>query len=366
MAWYTPAEVRDHLVTEGPIGAVAAQSNSIGCRAQDGQQLLRACTWFAFPMVLVLAVPTRAQEPEEKSGILYLVPQRPLEPDPLRISNNNLFHAMFGFLPMESARVPEEWRLDVGIFTDISSGKLSITESPGFLFRYDATLLEVNLDSRLSIPGGWQAMLGLDLSDLLEESQQDILLTHSSRGTFIPASTRSTGVGDLRLGLKKSLFRFGPEDRQGTLGAAIGAKIPISTDKDDLLTSDGFDFALSALYTQEFAPVSIHVNVGALFPEDARVFAQKVETQIAFTAGLAVVYPFNEWGALIAQFQMNQSVFNDSANSLGILDDTVGTLSSGVRFRVGSYFLELSGGTGINDQSSDLVITVAFWVPVSL
>jgi len=41
---YTPAEVRDHLVTDGPIGAVAAPSNCVGCRAQDGQQLLRART----------------------------------------------------------------------------------------------------------------------------------------------------------------------------------------------------------------------------------------------------------------------------------------------------------------------------------
>jgi|GEM_PF-3223558 len=313
-----------------------------------------------------LSVGGQAQEtekvgPREEFSVLHLVPPKPLYRSPARISSNNLLQALFGFLPLESARTLEEWRLDVGVTEDISSGSLDVVTDEYF-FHYDATLFETNIELRLGLPAGFEARLGLDISELFQGDDKIIL--ERNPGLFlVEPGERGFGTGDLKLSLKKSIWTFQGQESSGGIGLVAGIKIPVPTDQEDLLTSSGVDFAASVLYTHEVGPFSFHLNLGLILAGSARVFGEDVETRPALTFGAAVAYQFAEWGLALIQIQGNQSVFSGSADSVSILDDWVATVHLGGRFRIGSYFLEPSIGTGLGDRSSGFVATVGFVVP---
>src|SRR5205807_1806784 len=120
----------------------------------------------------------------------------------------------------------------------------------------------------------------------------------------------------------------------------VGTKIPLSRSRQDLLSSGGVDVAAGVVWTEEVAPFTFHVNLGAIIPGKVQVFEESVDTRNAITFGAAAVYTFAEWGALIAQVQGNQSVFKNSNDSIAILNKMVFTGHLGGRFRIGSYFLE--------------------------
>lgn len=288
---------------------------------------------------------------------LHLVRQRPLSRAPMRVSSNNLLHALFGFLPLESAETLEEGRLDVGLFEDISSGSLEIITADWF-FRYDATLLESNLVARAGFAGDWELVAGIDVSNLLE-NDGDIILARQGQ-LLIRQGDRGMAVGDFRLSGKKRLFSVG---EHGSAGAIVGLKIPVSRGETDLLTSGGVDLAVGLLFTQDLGALTLHVNVGAIVPGDIELFDGEVETGNALTFGAAAVYEFAPWGALTGQLQGHQSVFQDSLDSIAILDELVVTGHLGGKFRIGSYFLDASVGTGFTDQSSDTIFTISFTMP---
>lgn len=289
---------------------------------------------------------------------LHPVPPRPLDRTPLRISSNNLLHGLFGLLTLESAETIEEGRFDVGVYEDFSSGKLDVV-NPDYFFRYEASLLETNLVARVGFYNDWELIGGLDVSNLLEETD-DIILAR--RGKIIIAEgSRSTAVGDLRLAAKKRLLSIGAH---GSAGVVLGVKIPISRSNEDLLSSGAVDLAGSLLFTQDLGPFTFHLNAGAIIPGDIQLFEEEVETRNAVTFGLAAVYAFAPWGTLHAQVQGNQSVFEDSSDSIAILDETVLTAHVGTKLRVGSYFLDLSIGSGFNDRSSDRILTIGFGLPL--
>ncbi len=288
---------------------------------------------------------------------LHVVPPRPLDGGPLRVSSNSLFHNLFGFLPLEPAGTIEEGRLDVEIRQDYSTGEIEVL-TPDYLFRYDATLMETNLVARLGLAGDWEAAVAIDVSNLLE-NEGDIILTRQGR-LLVGEGNRGTGVGDLRLSTKKRLFSLGGE---GALGAILGLKIPLSSGEENLLSSGGVDLAASLLYSHELGPLSLHLNLGAIVPGDIESFEEDVETRNAFTFGVAASYGFAPWGALVGQIQGNQSVFTDSLSSIAVLDETVITGHVGGRIRAGSWFLEASLGSGFNDQSSDTIFTLSLSLP---
>lgn len=301
------------------------------------------------------------QNPEEMAAgfdPLRLVTERPVSTSPLRISNNSTLHSLFGILPLESATPLEEGRVELGLFEDVSSASLEIINSE-FLFRYDAVLLESNLEVRAGMEDGWEFHAGLDISNLLEQDD-DIVLIHNGT-VLINAGQRGLALGDLRLGMKKSLFEFG---EKGNAGFVIGSKIPLSRSNNDLLTSGGVDFAASLLASQDMGGLTLHVNLGAIVPGDVEVFEEDVDTTNALTFGVGAVIPFETWGVLALQLQAHQSLFHDSDDSLGILDENVATAHAGIRARIGSYFLELSLGSGLTDTSSDSVITLSFLFPL--
>ncbi|MBI2930418.1 MAG: hypothetical protein HYY16_02100 [Planctomycetes bacterium] len=290
--------------------------------------------------------------------LFHLVPQQPLPRSPFRISSNNLLHAMFGFLPMESAHIMEEGRMDVVLNEDISYGKLQVV-TPDIFFRYDAMLLETNFELRAGLYDDWEVHFGVDMSNLLEEND-DIILTHTG-GLLIQEGDRTTTLGDFRLAVKRHLFSLGSD---GECALIAGTKIPLSRSKQDLLTSGGVDFAANLLYTQMLGPLAFHVNVGAIIPGDIQTFESDVDTRNALAFGVGMTFQFADWGLLALQFQGNQSVFGDSDSSIAPLDDAVLSVHGGTRLRLGSYFLELSAGSGLNDRSSDWIVTTAFVVPL--
>src|SRR5215218_9416663 len=81
---------------------------------------------------------------------LHPIPQRPLSNAPLRLSSNNLFHALFGFLPLEGAETLDEGRFEVGLEAQWSTGKLDISTADYFL-HYDATRAEAALSARIGL-----------------------------------------------------------------------------------------------------------------------------------------------------------------------------------------------------------------------
>jgi len=289
---------------------------------------------------------------------LHPVTPRPLDRGPLRISSNSLFHGLFGLLPMESAETLEEGRFEIGVTEDFSSGKLDVTTSDYFL-RYDALLVETNLVARAGFQGDWELTVGVDASNLLEKND-DIILTRGGK-VLIAEGRRSTTLGDLRLGAKKRILSIGT---QGALGVGVGVKIPVSRQNEDLLSSGAVDFATTLLYSQEIGPFTLHVNVGAILPGDVQVFEEEVETRNALTFGTSVVYAFAAWGGLYGQVQGNQSLFEDSDDSIAILTDTVFTGHLGARVRLGSYVIDVSAGTGFGDQASELILTLGIRVPL--
>lgn len=289
---------------------------------------------------------------------LHPVPQRPLSPAPLRISSNNLFQSLFGYLPVESADTLDDGRFEVGLEMQTSSGKLNVS-TPDYFFHYDATLVETALAARMGLYGDWDVGLRLELSNLLE-NKGDIILIRQGKA-LVKQGTRSTALSDVDLWTKKRLLSTGEE---GALSIVVGTKIPVSRSHEDLLTSGGVDFAASLVWTEALAPFTFHVNVGALVPGKVQVFEEEVDTRNALTFGAAVAYTFAEWGTVLAQVQGNQSVFKDSTTSIAILHKTVATAHFGGRFRIGSYFLEASVGFGLTDQSSDLVILASLSLPL--
>ena len=144
----------------------------------------------------------------------------------------------------------------------------------------------------------------------------------------------------------------------------MGTKIPASRSHSDLLSSGGVDVAASLVWTEDVAPFTFHVNLGALIPGKVQVFDENVDTRNAVTFGAAAVYTFTEWGSLVAQVQGNQSVFKDSNSSIAVLNKMVVSAHLGGRFRIGSYFVEASVGTGLTDQSADLVIQISLSLPL--
>jgi hypothetical protein len=146
--------------------------------------------------------PSRQRIEDLESGVdfLHLVPQRPLPDVPLTIGSNHLFHALFGFLPMESAETLEEDRWMVSIREDLSSGSFEHT-SPDQFLRYDALLVETTLEVRAGFFGDWEARLAVDVSNLLEENDQDIILAQDgellvdegSSGCSASATTGTSG-----------------------------------------------------------------------------------------------------------------------------------------------------------------------------
>jgi hypothetical protein len=289
---------------------------------------------------------------------LHPVPQRPLGATPLRLSSNNLFHALFGFLPLESAETLEEGRFEIGLQEQISTGQLDVASSDYF-FHYDATRAETSLILRLGIYADWEVGAKVDVSNLLED-EGDIILVRQGR-VLVREGTRGTALGNFGLWTKKRLLSTG---EQGAVSLLVGTKIPASQSKTDLLSSGGVDVAANLVWTEEFAPFTLHVNVGGMVAGKVRVFEEDVETRPVFTYGAAAVYTFAEWGALVGQIQGNQSVFKDSHDSIAILDKMVVTAHLGGRFRIGSYFLEVSAGTGLTDQSADLMIQVSLSLPL--
>jgi hypothetical protein len=276
----------------------------------------------------------------------------------MRISSNNIFHSLFGFLPVESAETLEEGRVNVGLEMQTSSGKLDVSTADYF-FHYDATLVETALAARVGISGDWDAGLRVDVSNLLEDSG-DIILIRQGK-TLVRQGTRGTSVGDVNVWTKKRILSTG---EQGALSILIGSKVPVSRSHDDLLTSGGVDVGASVLWTEELAPFAFHVNLGVLIPGKVQVFEERVDTRNALAFGAAVSYTFADWGLILAQVQGNQSVFKDSNDSIAILNKTVATAHVGGRFRIGSYFLEASVGFGLTDQSSDLVILASLSLPL--
>jgi len=285
------------------------------------------------------------------------IESRELGSAPARISSNHLLHSLFGILPMESALPLLPWRIEAGIWQDISSGKLDVVDDEYF-FHYDATLLETNFEFRLGLPAGFEATIGFDLSDLLQDDGK-IILERNPGDFLIEPGERGVGLGDVRFRLKKSIL----SNESRAFGIVAGVKIPVSTDREDLLTSEGVDIAASALFTQRWGPVTVHVNFGGVLPGRARVFGEEVETQPSVFFGASLVWKFEQWGAAILQFQGNQSVFQGSFDSVRILEDFVASVHLGGRFRIAGSFLEPTIGMGLTGRSSDFVATVGIVVP---
>src|ERR1043165_5011560 len=124
---------------------------------------------------------------------LHPAPQRPLSPPPLRLSSDTLFHALFGFLPLEGAETLDEGRFEIGLYEQLSSGKLDITTTDYF-FHYDATRFESTLVARLGLYGDWDVAAKVDVSNLLE-NQGDIILIRQGR-SLVEQGTRGTSVGN--------------------------------------------------------------------------------------------------------------------------------------------------------------------------
>ncbi|HYE98106.1 MAG TPA: DUF3187 family protein, partial [Planctomycetota bacterium] len=164
-----------------------------------------------------------------------------------------------------------------------------------------------------------------------------------------------------RLWSKKRLFGTG---EKGAISILVGGKIPLSRSKEDLLTSGAVDFAASLLWTEDFGPVAFHASVGAILPGDVKVFEEDVDTRNALTFGLGAAVKFAEWGVLVAQVQGSQSVFEDSADSISIFDEMPMSAHGGGRFRIGSYVLEAGVGTGLTDQSADLILQFSLTLPL--
>lgn len=302
--------------------------------------------------------PRQDLETQRPGGDLFhLVPQRPLPRTPLSASSESFLHALFGFLPLESALPLEDGRIDVALRESVSSGRLAITTTDYF-FRYDALLAETAFDVRFGLGDAWEFRACLDVSNLLED-EGDIVLAR--RGVALLAEAdRSTGLGDLRLGVKRSLLVL---DSEFILTAQAGVKLPLGRE-EDLLTSGGVDVGAALVATQWIGDLAIHLQAGFLWPGEPRVFEEHVEVRPAFTLGLALTYPFATWGLLAIQAQGHQSVFTGSDDSLPILDEAVVAVYGGARFRIGSYFLELGGGGGVGDQSSERIFSLSLVVPL--
>jgi hypothetical protein len=139
----------------------------------------------------------------------------------------------------------------------------------------------------------------------------------------------------------------------------LGVKIPVSRSKEDLLTSGGVDFAAALLFTYELGPFVVHVNVGAILPGDIQVFEEDVEARSALTFGFSAACRVAEWAVLVLQVQGHQSMFRSGGDTIRNMDDLVLSIHGGARIRVGSYFVDGSIGTGVGDEASDLVFTLA-------
>ncbi len=78
-----------------------------------------------------------------------------------------------------------------------------------------------------------------------------------------------------------------------------------------------------------------------------------------FFGASAAIKLHEDW-VLIAQVQGHQSTFDDEMESVGLLEGLLTSFHTGVRWRVGSYFIDMSVGTGGGDLPSDWIYTLGF------
>lgn len=295
---------------------------------------------------------TDLEELEHGTSIFNLVPRRNIGLEPLRIGNNNLFHALFGFPEPASAVALEEGRVRLVLNSEYYTGKLDDITNDVF-FSYDAKLLKRNLMFAFGMSDGLELFISADYSELAE-GDDDIVLARSG-SPLIAEGSRSADFGNAILGFKKEIWhnRFG-----GTLSVSATMKIPLSSKKENLLSSGGIDNTLALLYTHEFSEsIQLHFNIGFLAAQESTVFAKQVKFATPAFASLGVGFRFSSWLAAIAQFQGNESIFKKSESSVEVLDQAVYTASIGFRFRIGSYMFEAGAGKGFGDASSDSLMT---------
>jgi hypothetical protein len=311
---------------------------------------------------LPVEIPEFIKDPEEMEkgfNILYPLPQGLIPTKPLRVAGANLFHMMFGFVPMEQAEVMEFGRLSFDYRTNFYSGKFDYTSSDYFI-RYDADFLENRFEVRYAFAEEWEGWISVDVSYLFEDEGDVIVVRQGEE--LIEEGIRHSGIGNFNLGLKKEIYRTGFE---GVFSGGIVAKVPLGWQKDNLLTSGGADFLISGYYTQPLGNFILHINTGFLFAGEPIVFREQVRLKKPFILGLSCVYKFSEDVVGIAQFQGNQSIFRDSDSSIAVFKGFVGSVHLGSRIRVGSYMLEVSGGMGLNEKSSEYVFSIGFGLPLN-
>lgn len=306
---------------------------------------------------LTIKEPDHLKDPQEikpQHSILHLVPQRPINLSPLKLSYNSNLNSLFGFSPMEEARTIQEGTWDTSYFMDIST--ISIRESTSrFFLNYKVTLTEHKFTFRYGIEDGWEGIVSINGGELFETSGDAVLVRDGK--AVIKAGSRGTGLGDLALGVKKSILNVGSD---GHLAAIALIKVPISFDKNDLITSVGVDTNYMLAFTQNMNNLTVHANLGILVPGEADVFDQPVNLTTPLFAGISALLKISDDIIFVGQAQANQSVFSTKKDSVEILEGMTGTVTGGLRFRLGSYMIEAALGSGFNKESTKMLFAIGF------
>jgi hypothetical protein len=260
-----------------------------------------------------------------------------------------MLHALFYLPEMEGAASLEK---DVFLFSigiGMTDGSFD-EQTTRFFVDYEAgPLSEAYFSFAYGLSDETELRGRIEWSNLAGDSDDAVLARDGVQ--LIPEKNRGSGVSDIVIGFKQHMWasEFGDTE----LATSVGLKIPTSRGKQDLTTSGGIDGAIMLLGSQRLDNFMFHVNAGYALIGNEDVFSRNVELDDSLVYGLSAVYRWSDTLAFAAQVQGNTSVYSNETESIAALDEGPLTAHGGVRFRIGSYFIEANFGTGMNDQSSD-------------
>ncbi len=304
------------------------------------------------PLLLLLAScaarPTVAPGPRTSADALLRAP--------LAVPRPNFFHAALLVPPMQPATVllPGEWAGTLSSnHTDAKSTRTfaSVTSSfHGSFHEWIAGDLHygltpaVELSARTAI-GGWDEVLD---HFLLRDSAGNLIVTDEESLQQGRASQRHENLTHLDLGARLQVL----ETATTATAIAAGWKIPVAR-RGDLTNAGTNDLAATLLETVRFGNVTLHANVGAVWP---------IGQQTLFHANQGIgLAPFAQgaiglnlaWRSDLAfdlQVQGNTSAFRD----VPFLREGPISIVGGARRWFDTSYVELGFGHGLDRESADV------------
>jgi hypothetical protein len=214
---------------------------------------------------------------------------------------------------------------------------------------YNAYLMQSTLQLAYGVSDSVELRLDLSTSTLRERSSEDEIYLFEGTTQYIGHEERHWGFQDAVLSLKVRLLQ-GQERSHSALSGALALRFPLSDD-EDFLTTQAVDASVNLMATQKVLGAYLHANLGYVYTGDEDLFLRSLDIDEVITFGVGFIVPLSENLSFGAQLQGCQNAFQE----IDVYDRTCLFALSGFKFTVGGILLELTAGSGLNEESGDLM-----------